>query len=62
LTTKFKHQQLEVIAKILGDNCIEQDSKLMTDFVDYFKDDNPRFQEQRFRDAVKRHCLIKMGS
>ena len=57
----FTQRHFEALAKILGDSCIEEDSQLMENMIDYFEKDNPRFRTKRFKDAVKRHCLIKMG-
>ena len=40
------------VAKILGDNIDFTQNKIVQDFCEMFKKDNPRFDSARFIDAV----------
>ena len=40
------------VAKILGDNIDYTQNKIVQDFIEMFKKDNPRFDANRFIDAV----------
>ena len=42
------------IASILQDNGIESTDYLIEDSMDFFKEDNPNFDRDKFRQAVKK--------
>lgn len=41
------------IAEILGANCVDPESRLVTDLSRYFAFDNPRFNKKTFKKAIK---------
>ena len=51
--SKFTHKHYEEIAKIIGNSNISlEDVKLLTS---YFKADNPRFDSDRFMNAIAKY-------
>lgn len=59
MTSKFQAHHYEVIAEVLHNHAIDPDdfitaTEIMHDFIAIFTDDNPRFDDERFRMAVLR--------
>ena len=55
--SKFTRKHYEEIAKIIGNSNISfEDIKLLTS---YFKADNPRFDSDRFMNAVAKHKVAE---
>jgi len=59
MNPKFQQRHYEMIAKLLGD--LEIDDETITSYCEFFKSDNERFNEDKFRTAVKHYWGVKFS-
>jgi len=55
----FSRKHYREIAEILGNNCVDVNSKLAKDLIKFFEKDNERFDEAKFKKMIEEKCKLK---
>ena len=56
MNPKFQQRHYEIMARLFGD--LKIDENTINSFCEFFKEDNERFNEDKFRTAIKHYWGI----